>query len=87
MMFVLVPSLGISLFNIYFLKYHNNTAFSSPLWGFLYLIEEIVELLDKIATVLVPSLGISLFNVLLTSLCSCCEFVLVPSLGISLFNT
>ena len=60
---VLVPSLGISLFNTDALELVKMIErFSSPLWGFLYLIET-KDLLGEVVTiVLVPSLGISLFN-------------------------
>ncbi len=59
---VLVPSLGILLFNT-ITKYCDiiKSPFSSPLWGFFYLIE--VSLTEKMRIdVLVPSLGILLFN-------------------------
>ena len=59
---VLVPSLGILLFNIYLQFNKNRHWFSSPLWGFFYLMryEDNIEKLKK--EVLVPSLGILLFN-------------------------
>ena len=60
---VLVPSLGISLFNSpqQFFK-QNYIEFSSPLWGFLYLISPNFLHRKGGVFVLVPSLGISLFN-------------------------
>ena len=83
---VLVPSLGILLFNIKFEKdCFIVEKFSSPLWGFFYLI-----LLGFISkgnfSVLVPSLGILLFNFSITTQPQRGQTVLVPSLGILLFN-
>ena len=60
---VLVPSLGISLFNeCGEHRQERLQRFSSPLWGFLYLIKSQSYRQKKKNYVLVPSLGISLFN-------------------------
>ena len=60
---VLVPSLGILLFNDTKagLSEKKGRQFSSPLWGFFYLILNILSIIFLIM-VLVPSLGILLFN-------------------------
>ena len=59
--------------------------FSSPLWGFFYLIVT-VDTDGYVTIVLVPSLGILLFNTLDACGIDKRMLVLVPSLGILLFN-
>ena len=60
---VLVPSLGILLFNNNLIvNSRTMIMFSSPLWGFFYLMAEWLDESTEEAEVLVPSLGILLFN-------------------------
>ena len=83
---VLVPSLGILLFNKETEKaMYINFSFSSPLWGFFYLIFMII-FIGCGKKVLVPSLGILLFNYVKSKFYLKERKVLVPSLGILLFN-
>ena len=60
--------------------------FSSPLWGFFYLICFTLCIWYGSNHVLVPSLGILLFNYLYQVKRITRKYVLVPSLGILLFN-
>ena len=84
---VLVPSLGILLFNNFRISHRlASYQFSSPLWGFFYLIGNRKHK-SQVSLVLVPSLGILLFNRETVLDTSALMNVLVPSLGILLFNS
>ena len=84
---VLVPSLGISLFNpLYYFLNNLRCMFSSPLWGFLYLMGiTIPEYTDNkgFSSPLWGFLYLMSFAVIPFTVTL---MVLVPSLGISLFN-
>ena len=84
---ILVPSLGILLFNQNNRRKKQCLRFSSPLWGFFYLINigGVKKTLGELS-ILVPSLGILLFNTK-TEILKKLNMILVPSLGILLFNS